>query len=70
MAFALAVMIDGIATGWDEVNSKEQAVKVAYERSMTDCRPQYVLSGKGPQDEDANVEYLVVGGNFYVPHDL
>ena len=68
--YALGVLVDGFATGWQPISSENEAIKQAHTRSMESSLTQCVMLGTGEDDEDAEVVFLVVGGEFYKRHDL
>ena len=71
--YALGVLVDGVATGWQPISSENEAIeamKQAHTRSMESSLTQCVMLGTGEDDEDAEVVFLVVGGEFYKRHDL
>ncbi len=69
--YALGVLDqNGMAVGWHPMSSKEEAIKQAHTRSMESSAPQCIMLGAGVDDEDGQVEFLVVGGEFYKRHDL
>tara|TARA_R110002051_G_scaffold324937_1_gene424693 strand:+ start:3857 stop:4078 length:222 start_codon:yes stop_codon:yes gene_type:complete len=68
--YALGALVNGLAEGWHHMPSEAEAIKQSYERSMEHSTTQCIMLGTGENDEDAQVEYLVVGGNFYKRHDL
>lgn len=60
----------GMAVGWCPMPNVEEAIKQAHIRSMESSAPQCIMFGAGQDDEDGQVEFLVVGGEFYKRHDL
>ncbi|MDL4860751.1 hypothetical protein NPJ88_000240 [Halomonas elongata] len=52
------------------MQSEEEAIKQAHTRSIESPVTQCIMIGSGPEDEHGEVEYLVVGGEFYKRHDL
>lgn len=69
--YAIGVLFNGMAQGWDPVRDEEDAIKQAYEKSIEDPSVvNCIMTGESEQDEDGTIAYLVIGGNFYKPHDL
>lgn len=69
--YALGVLNqNGMAVGWHPMPSEEEAIKQAHTRSMESSAPQCIMFGAGQDDEDGQVEFLVVGGEFFKRHDL
>ena len=69
--YALGVLDqNGMAEGWHPMSSQEEAIKQAHTRSMESSAPQCIMLGAGADDEDSEVVFLVVGGEFYKRHDL
>jgi len=68
--YALGVIVDGMAKGWQPVSSEVEAIKLAYDRSLEDTFTHCIMLGKDEDDENGQVVYLVVGGEFYKRHDL
>lgn len=50
--------------------SEAEAIKQAYSRSIESRETQCIMLGTGYDDESGQVEFLVVGGEFYKRHDL
>ncbi len=69
--YAIGVLVGGMAQGWEPVLDEEDAIKQAYEKSIEDPSVvNCIMTGESEQAEDGNIAYLVIGGNFYKPHDL
>lgn len=70
MNLALGIIVGGVAVGWEPVDTEESAIKLAYERSMSDTQVHCIMTGESEYDENVSIVYLVIGGAFYKPHDL
>lgn len=68
--YALGTLVNGMAVGWHAMPSEDEAIKQAHSRSIESPETQCIIFGSGQDDEDAKVEYLVVGGEFYKCHEL
>ena len=70
MHYALGELVNGKVEGWHAKQSLEEAIKQAHTRSIESSVTQCIMIGSGPEDEHGEVEYLVVGGEFYKRNDL
>lgn len=70
VAFAIGEIKDGMAVGWDGVASEDEAIKWAYERSISNNGVHCIMVGESEEDENGYVKYIVIGGSFYRSHDL
>ncbi|GGB53600.1 hypothetical protein GCM10011607_12710 [Shewanella inventionis] len=70
MKFALGIIEDGQAIGWDEMTDQDHAVKIACERSIINTKVHCIMTGESATDENGEVIFIVIGGHFYKPYDL
>ncbi|MFM4785455.1 hypothetical protein ACEUCV_15725 [Aeromonas veronii] len=68
--YALGIITNGMAEGWQPVSSEEVAIKEACWLSLQNSLTHCIMLGKGEDDENGEVVYLVIGGEFYKRHDL
>lgn len=68
--YALGKLVNGMAEGWHPMPNEAEAIKQAHSRSIESTDTQCIMLGTGNDDEDGQVEFLVVGGEFYKRHDL